>query len=116
MRLFEGTEFDIPPRCEECEALEADCKCPPKPETPELAANPEKQTARVRLEKRKKGKWVTVVAGLDPTGNHLSELLTSLKNSCGAGGTIQDQVIEIQGDHVDRIRGLLKAKGYRTKN
>ncbi len=112
MRLFEGTEFDIPPRCDDCQALEADCKCPPKPMQ---AAPPEKQRARVRLEKRKKGKWVTLVVGLDPTGDHLSVLLTSLKDSCGAGGTIQDQVIEIQGDHVERVLELLKGKGYRAK-
>ena len=112
MRLFEGTKFDRPPRCEECGNLEESCSCPPKPLpiTP-----PEKQTATIRLEKRKKGKWVTAVGGLDPTGKHLQELLTSLKNACGAGGTIQEDSIEIQGDHVERVVILLKEKGYKTK-
>ena len=112
MRLFEGTQFDRPPKCERCGELEQDCECPP----PEVeAADPATQTARIRLERRKKGKQVTVVAGLEEgnPGRHLSELLKQLKNACGAGGTIQQGVIEIQGDHQERIRGLLKQMGFR---
>ena len=110
MRLFEGTPFDIPPKCDDCGELEEDCKCPPKP--PERIA-PEKQTAKIRVEKRKKGKIVTVVRGL--AVEDLPELLTKLKNSCGAGGTIKDEAIEIQGDHPDRVDQVLSQIGYRTK-
>ncbi len=113
MRLFEGTQFDVPPRCDACGELESDCDCPDP--IPQPAA-PEKQTLTIRLEKRKKGKWVTVVSGLDPTGNHLPKLLSRLKNACGAGGTIQKQLIELQGDHVDRVSGLLREQGYRIKS
>lgn len=110
MRLFEGTPFDIPPKCDDCGELEEDCKCPPKPRT---RIAPEKQTAKIRVEKRKKGKMVTVVRGLST--DDLPELLTQLKNSCGAGGTIKDDAIEIQGDHLDRVDDALSQKGYRTK-
>jgi translation initiation factor 1 len=114
MRLFEGTQFDIPPRCERCGELEQACQCP-EPE-PECAA-PESQTAQVSLEKRKKGKQVTLVSGLAEghPGRHYNELLTRLKNACGAGGTIQAGSIEIQGDHRERIAGLLKEMGFKIR-
>lgn len=114
MRLFEGTEFYQPPRCEKCDKLEEFCECPP-PEPPTLP--PEKQTATIRVEKRKKGKVVTVVRGLAKGSSNqlLTGLLKHLKNSCGAGGTIQDNAIEIQGDHLDRVVNLLKEFGYRVR-
>jgi translation initiation factor 1 len=109
MRLFAGTPFDRPPRCERCGALEADCKCPPLP------APPETQTARVAVEKRKKGKQVTVVRGLSAAENDLPALLTQLKTACGAGGTLQEDSLEIQGDHRERISELLSKIGYRLR-
>ena len=112
MRLFEGTQFDRPPRCERCEELEDDCRCEPEPE-PRTPA--EKQTARLSKQKRKRGKVVTVIDGLLDEADALSELLTKLKTACGAGGTIKDAVLEIQGDHLDRIRDELKKLGYRVK-
>ncbi len=115
MRLFAGTPFDQPPVCDRCNQLETVCDCPAPPAPPAIALPPEKQLARLRIEKRKKGKRVTSISGLDPAGNHLTELLSKLKNACGAGGTVQDDVIEIQGEHEDRIRLLLKEFGYRVK-
>lgn len=112
MRLFEGTQFDIPPRCERCGALESDCGCP-EPEPVRTA--PDKQTARVSEEKRKNGKRVTVIRGLLDEGESLVELCTKLKNACGAGGTVRDGAIEIQGRLSDRVRKLLGQMGYRVK-
>lgn len=114
MRLFEGTELDRPPRCERCNELESDCQCPePEPK----AIEPGKQTARIQIEKRKKGKVVTVVRGLNEghPGKHLAELLTKLKDACGAGGTIQDSEIEIQGKHLERLKKLLAGMGFKVK-
>lgn len=44
MRLFEGTEWDQPPKCDRCGRLEDDCDCPPPPK---VFAAPENQTARL---------------------------------------------------------------------
>lgn len=112
MRLFEGTSFDRPPRCERCGELEQDCTCPPAP-PPQL--DPAKQTARVAVEKRSKGKIVTVVQGLSAEGNDLPALLGKLKSTCGAGGTLKEDELEIQGSHLERIRELLMDIGYRVK-
>ncbi len=67
------------------------------------------------MEKRKKGKLVTVVRGLSEDGNDLPELLTQIKAACGAGGTLKEGNLEIQGNHLDRIRELLGTIGYRVK-
>ena len=71
-------------------------------------------SARLSVEKRKKGKIVTVVRGLPVEGNDLPELLTRLKNTCGAGGALKDDVLEIQGNQIDRVRDALQSIGYRV--
>jgi translation initiation factor 1 len=112
MRLFAGTPWDRPPRCDRCGQLEAECACPPPP-PPRIA--PEEQTAKLAIEKRAKGKVATVVRGLPAEGNDLAGLLTQLKNACGAGGTVKDEILEIQGRHLDRVREVLEQIGYRVK-
>jgi translation initiation factor 1 len=111
-RLFAGTEFFQPAKCERCDKPEEDCHCPPAP-APRIP--PDKQTARLSIEKRKKGKIVTIVRGLPVEGNDLPELLSTLKNACGAGGTLRDDTLEIQGQHSERIRATLAKIGYRVK-
>ena len=111
MRLFEGTPFDRPPRCEVCEELEENCTCPP-PEPHRTP--PAEQTLALAVEKRKRGKTVTVVRGL-AADNDARELLTFLKSACGAGGSIQDEGLEIQGNHLERVSAALHSRGYRVK-
>ena len=113
MRLFAGTPYDQPPKCERCGALEADCTCPSLPAA-RIAASA--QVARLVVEKRKKGKVVTVIRGLPAAENDLPELLSRLKSQCSAGGTIQEDSLEVQGEHLDRIRAALSELGYRVKN
>lgn len=112
MGLFAGTKWDVPAHCDRCGALDSECKCPPPAP---VRVPPEKQTARLAVEKRKKGKMVTVVSGLAAADNDLPELLTRLKTACGAGGTLQEDSLEIQGEHLERIRSLLAEIGYRVK-
>jgi len=114
-RLFAGTAFDRPPHCEVCEKLEEDCVCPPPEPVAPVRIPPGKQTAKLAIEKRKRGKSGPGIRGLDPDGNDLPELLSKLKTSCGAGGTIQEDAIEIQGRQLDRVREELQKLGYRVK-
>ncbi len=111
MGLFAGTEFDRPLRCEKCEELEAECVCPPelKAET-----SPSSQKLKVYTEKRKRGKMVTVVSGHVDEPEVVQSLLTKLKTICGAGGTLKEGNIEIQGDHVDRVKKSLAEMGYKV--
>ena len=77
-------------------------------------ALPEKQTARLAVERRKKGKLVTIVRGLAADENDLPRLLGKLKAACGAGGTLKHDSLEIQGNHLERVRELLAEIGYRV--
>ena len=61
------------------------------------------------------GKGVTVVTGLPLAAAALEELGGKLKRSCGAGGAVRDGVIEIQGDHRDRLVAELQKLGYDAK-
>jgi translation initiation factor 1 len=114
-RLFSGTPWDRPPTCERCGKAEAECTCPPLAPPEPKRLDPATQTARLRKEKRAKGKLVTVVAGLDREGNDLASLATTLKSRCGSGGTVKDGMIELQGDKLDAAEAALKSLGFKTK-
>ncbi|HMM49013.1 MAG TPA: hypothetical protein PKE32_05305 [Miltoncostaeaceae bacterium] len=60
----------------------------------------------------RKGKTVTLVDGLPP--GDLTPVATELKKLCGSGGAVKDGVVEIQGDHRDRIVARLEGR-YRVK-
>lgn len=61
------------------------------------------------------GKTVTTVHGIQGTEADLKELCKQLKKVCGVGGSVKDFVIEIQGDHRDRIEQVLTANGMQVK-
>ena len=63
----------------------------------------------------RKGKGVTVVRGLALDDEALARWGRELKAACGSGGTVKEGVIEIQGEHRDRIVGLLQAAGMIVK-
>ncbi|MBK9942113.1 MAG: translation initiation factor [Kouleothrix sp.] len=91
----------------------------PEPDAPAAATYPSaaRQTARIwRDSKRRRGKTVTVVAGLQHDPATLEALLKRLKQLCGAGGTLKDGEIEIQGDHRERVAAALAALGYTIKH
>lgn len=61
------------------------------------------------------GKTVTVVRGLAMTDEQIAALGKHLRNACGAGGTAKGGVVEVQGDHVDRVLALLVKEGLSAK-
>ena len=98
---------------------------PPRPGKPSRPGKPQPKAAPdlpddgiVRLFREKGGrggKTVTVVRGLPEQGPALEARLGQLKRLCGAGGTLRDGALEIQGDHRDRIAGKLTSLGYKVK-
>ena len=123
-RLFAGTPFDIPPRCEicDCEVDACECSAETKRQSEQQRQReadrvaPEKQTATVRSEKRKGNRRVTIVRGLTDRANDLPELLSHLKSACGCGGTLRrdEDTIEVQGDLVAAVSEALRDRGYRV--
>ena len=72
--------------------------------------------SKLRLEKKGRGgKTVTVVFDLPRNQAFLKTLAGDLKRTCGTGGAVVDDTVEIQGDFRDRIRTLLQGKGWTVK-
>ena len=68
-----------------------------------------------RETKGRGGKAVTLVRGVALAPAPLAALGKELRTSCGSGGTVKDGVIEVQGDHADRVVELLQARGHAAK-
>lgn len=78
--------------------------------------DPAHQRPIVRLDrKRRGGKSVTVVEGLQVPQKNMEALLKELKAALGTGGTVKDASLEIQGDHCDALIAALTKMGHRPK-
>ena len=96
--------------CPDCRQPQAQCVC--------KAAPVPVGDGIVRVSRETKGrggKAVTLVKGVLLGPDALAELGKKLKTACGSGGTVKDGVIEVQGDHVERVMETLKAQGYSVK-
>ena len=77
---------------------------------------PGKQRVIVRLDRKGRGgKSVTVIEGLPLQQKEKADLLKQLKVRLGAGGTVRDASLEIQGDHCDALMAALEEIGYKPK-
>ena len=86
----------------------------PPPAGPQPA--PRDGPARVRLERQGRGgKVVTVVENLPGHPARIEEVAKTLKSRCGAGGTVKGRVLEVQGDHRDRVVEVLASIGIPAK-
>jgi translation initiation factor 1 len=97
--------------CPDCRQPVAACSC--RAAKPRLATD---GIVRVSREtKGRAGKGVTLVKGLALDDAALIALGKQLKTACGSGGTVKDGVIEVQGDHCERVMALLQAQGHKVK-
>jgi translation initiation factor 1 len=69
------------------------------------------QKIRVRRIDRKFGKTITTVSGLENEAR-AKELGKILKRKLACGGTVRENEIELQGDHVKRVKEVLLQEGY----
>jgi translation initiation factor 1 len=65
-----------------------------------------------RQTKGRGGKTVTRVEGVPLADDALLQLGKQLRSACGSGGTVKNGVIEVQGDHCDKVMEALKQLGY----
>lgn len=94
--------------CPECRKSLAECVCRRNTSLPAFDG-----IVRVSREtKGRKGKGVTLIKGLALDALALAQLGKQLKTACGSGGTVKDGVIEIQGDHCERVIEHLKKRGW----
>ncbi|HET9976954.1 MAG TPA: translation initiation factor Sui1 [Burkholderiaceae bacterium] len=94
--------------CPACRRPIAACVCARQPRVPAGDG-----TVRVSCEsKGRGGKTVTLVRGLALDAAALAALGKRLRSACGSGGTVKDGVVEVQGDHAERVIALLTAEGH----
>lgn len=99
-------------RCPNCQRAVRECVC--KKGTPGKVVSD--GVVRVSRETQgRKGKGVTVIAGLGLPAEQLEALATELKKRCGCGGAVENGRIEIQGDHRDRLVQELTQRGFKAK-
>ncbi len=88
---------------------------PPKQRQPQQrpgAGLPDDGIVRVTREKRR-ASAVTVVHGL--TSGEIENVGKELRRHCGTGGTAKNGVVELQGDHRDKVVSWFEARGRRVK-
>ncbi len=65
---------------------------------------------KVKLERRKFGKHVTIIE-LSKKDN-IDQIAKELKKKLACGGAVKDNRIELQGNHLDKIKKVLVQMGY----
>lgn len=105
--------------CARCGQPEDRCQCKTKTQRAQSGSErpgmPRDGIVRVaRDRKGRGGKTVTIITGL-PDDATLTSIAQTLKRFCGSGGTVKDGVVEIQGDHRDRLQARLVEMGYNVK-
>lgn len=60
------------------------------------------------LKQKRKGRTLTLIKNLDENQVDPQELLKLLKSKCHCGGALKDNILELQGDHEEKIKIILK--------
>ena len=93
--------------CSVCGLPEELCMCE------EIAR--EQQQITLQSDKRRYGKVVTIVTGINTSDIDMDDLAKTLKTRCAAGGTIKDGNIELQGDHIKKVKKVLEDMGFKVE-
>ena len=73
----------------------------------------EDQPIRIKKEKKRYGKIMTLIEGIDKTKIDIKDVSKKLKSKFACGGTVKDSIIELQGDHnVEKIKEELVKLGF----
>jgi len=94
--------------CEKCGLPKDLCIC--------LEIEKGEQRIRIRLERRKWNRPVTVIEGIDSKTMDIGKIAAELKSKCACGGTAKNNQILLQGDHRDKAREILVKLGFPESN
>ncbi len=75
----------------------------------------EQQDIKIYIEKRRYGKMVTIVEGINANDIDINDLARQLKTKCASGGTVKDGNIELQGDHKKKVQEALIEQGFKVE-
>jgi len=93
--------------CPTCGLPEEVCVCE------EIAK--EQQDISIYTVRRRYGKVVTIVDGIDTADIDIESLCKDLKRACASGGTVKDGRIELQGDHKSKVTDKLNQMGFNIR-
>ena len=102
--------------CSRCGKPENECRCREERRMGSASNEPRDGFVRLSLDrKQRRGKAVTIIANLPGDLAQLTALAQEFRKLCGAGGSLKDGNIELQGDHRDKVEARLKTLGYKIK-
>lgn len=64
------------------------------------------------LVKRRFGKMITLIDGINKRDINIKELAKNLKSKFACGGTMKQGKIELQGNHLDKVKKYLVELGF----
>jgi len=76
----------------------------------------EQELIKIKVERRKGRREVTIIEGIDPKLFDLRSIISQLKSKLACGGTAKNGRIELQGDHRFRVKELLVEMGFPESN
>lgn len=94
----------MPDVCQKCGLPKELCVC-------ETIAK-EGQRISIKKDKRKFGKIITVISGIDPKQINVKDIAKKLKSKFACGGTVKENTIELQGNHVAKTKEELIKLGF----
>jgi translation initiation factor 1 len=92
--------------CERCGLPKEACVCK------ELIKSEEK--INISKARRRYNKFVTLVSGINK--ENIKEIAKKLKTELACGGTVKDNIIELQGDHIKKVKEKLITYGFKEEN
>ena len=102
--------------CKRCGEPEDRCRCDTRRAAEIRPGVPRDGVVRVSLDRKGRGgKGVTLIMGVPGEAAEIATLAQTLKKLCASGGAIKDDVIEVQGDHREKVIARLTELGYRVK-
>jgi len=114
-RLVYSTDGGRINTCPQCGQPYQKCRCN-QPATGKQPAKKNDGIVRIMRDKKHRGgKTVTVISGIPASPIEITTLAQQLKKLCGSGGTVKEDTIEIQGDHLDKIQTKLSELGFNVK-
>ncbi len=97
----------MPEICKSCGLPKELCVC-------EVIAR-EQQEIKIYAVKRRYGKTVTIIEGINPSEIDIDDLAKQLKTRCASGGTVKEGNIELQGDHKRKVQSVLEDLGFKAE-
>ena len=75
----------------------------------------EQQKIVIEVKPTRFHKVMTIIHGIDPKAIDVKSLLKELKRKLACGGTFKDGLLELQGDHKDKVVEILVKYGFQRE-